>query len=112
MKKKTEKDNVLVHVITPFILLLLCVGIFLLVTIKPYDKLKVYVNLAFMDDFKTTPESAGSGLVLRDNDIIEDYSGDTFDEGEFIRPKFGEMYADKNYRIFTRVITDSGNKPS
>ena len=26
--------------------------------------------------------------------------------------EFGEMYADKNYRIFTRVITDSGNKPS
>ena len=23
--------------------------------------------------------------------------------------EFGEMCADKNYRIFTRVITDSGN---
>lgn len=93
MEKETKKGSVLVHVITPFILLSLCVGILLIAIIKPYDKLKVYVNLAFMDDFKTTPESAGSGLVLRDNDIVEDYSGDTFDEGEFIRPKFGEMYA-------------------
>ena len=93
MNKKSKKGNVLVHVITPFILLFLCVGILMIVLIKPSDKLKVYINLAFMDDLKTTPENAGSGLVLRDNDIVEDYSGQTFDEGEVIRPKFGEMYA-------------------
>jgi sortase A len=93
MDKNTKKGNSFVHIITPFILLFLCIGILLIVIIKPYDKLKVYLNLAFMDELKTTPEAAGSGLVLRDNDIIEEYNGETFDNGEVIRPKFGEMYA-------------------
>lgn len=93
MEKKAKKSNVLVHVVTPFILLFLCVGILIIALIKPSDKLKVYVNLAFMDDLKTSPEAAGSGLFLKDNDIVEDYDGETFDDGEIIRPKFGEMYA-------------------
>ena len=90
---KAQKNDFLIHFVTPFILLALCVGIIIIAMIKPYDKLKVYVNLAFMDNLKNTPDSAGAGLVIRDNEIVEDYSGETFEEGEFIRPKFGEMYA-------------------
>ncbi|MBP5430995.1 class D sortase [Ruminococcus sp.] len=93
MSNKQTKDSRLVCIATPFILLFICVGIFIAAMIKPADKLKVYLNLAFMDNLKSNPESAGSGLVIRENDIIDDYSGDTYEEGEFIRPKFGEMYA-------------------
>ncbi|EWM53447.1 class D sortase [Ruminococcus flavefaciens] len=93
MEKNNKKNSVLIHVATPFVLLALCVGIFMIAMIKPSDKLKVYLNLAFMDDLKVTPESAGSGLVVRDNEIIDDYNGATSEEGEFIRPKFGELYA-------------------
>lgn len=89
---KPKKNDLLIHIATPFIMLAMCVGIFLMAMIKPYDKIKVYLNLAFMDDLKTDP-SSGSGLVVRDNQIIDDYSGETYDEGEFIRPKFGELYA-------------------
>ena len=93
MSNKQTKDSRLVCIATPFILLFICVGIFIAAMIKPADKLKVYLNLAFMDNLKSNPESAGSGLYIRENDIIDDYSGDTYEEGEFIRPKFGEMYA-------------------
>ena len=93
MDNKQSKSSILIHLITPFILLFICVGILIAAMIKPADKLKVYFNLAFMDNLKNTPESASSGLVIRENEIIEEYSGETFEEGEFIRPKFGEMYA-------------------
>lgn len=93
MDKSTKKDNVLIHVATPLIVFALCVGIAMIAMIKPADKLKVYLNLAFMDTLKSNPEASGSGLVIRENDIITDYDGETSDTGEIIRPKFGELYA-------------------
>lgn len=93
MDKTSKKDNVLIHVATPLIVLALCIGITMIAMIKPADKLKVYLNIAFMDSLKSNPESSGSGLVIRDNDIISDYDGPTSETGEIIRPKFGELYA-------------------
>lgn len=93
MEKKSNKGSFIIHFATPLILMGLCVGILMIALIKPSDKLKVYLNLAFMDNLKTDPESAGSGLVVRDNEIIEEYNGETSESGEFIRPKFGELYA-------------------
>ncbi|MDD7516058.1 class D sortase [Ruminococcus flavefaciens] len=93
MEKKSKKSSALIHIVTPFVLLAFCVGILIIALIKPADKAKVYLNLAFMDNLKSDPSSAGSGLVLRNNEIIDDYSGEISDEGEFIYPKFGELYA-------------------
>lgn len=91
--KNKEKSSIPLHILTPVIVLIFCISIFIIAMIKPYDKIKVYANLAFMDDLKTNPENISSGLVIRDNDIKTDYSGQTWDSGEFIRPKFGELYA-------------------
>jgi len=93
MSEKKKKDDLIIHIVTPFIVLFLCVGIFIAAMIKPSDKLKVYLNLAFMDNLKSTPDSAGSGLIVRDNEIIDEYEGQTYESGEVIHPKFGEMYA-------------------
>lgn len=93
MDKTAKKDNILIHVATPLIVLALCIGITMIAMIKPADKLKVYLNIAFMDSLKSDPESSGSGLVIRDNDIIIDYDGETSETGDIIRPKFGELYA-------------------
>ena len=93
MSEKKKKDDLIIHIVTPFIVLFLCVGIFIAAMIKPSDKLKVYLNLAFMDNLKSTPDSAGSGLIVRDNEIIDEYDGQTYESGEAIHPKFGEMYA-------------------
>ncbi len=89
------KDNSrkVLHIITPFIVCFLCLGIFIVAMIKPYDKIKVYLNLAFMDDLKVNPDSGTNGLVIRENEIKEDFSGETNETGEIIRPKFGELYA-------------------
>lgn len=104
MKSKRSKNGLLIYILTPFILLFLCVGIMIVVMIKPADKLKVYFNLAFMDNLKSTPDSSNTGLVIRDNDIIDEYSGETYEEGEFIRPKFGEMYAVLSNKAFEADI--------
>lgn len=91
MKKKTK--NRLIHITTPFILALIVGAVTAGAMIKPYDKIKMYMNLAFMDDLKTSPDNKDSGLVIKEEPIISGYSGSTSDEGEFIRPSFGELYA-------------------
>ena len=104
MNTKKTKHGFLIHIVTPFILLFICVGILIIAMIKPADKLKVYFNLAFMDNLKNTPDSASSGLVIRENDIIDEYSGETYEDGEIIRPKFGEMYAVLSAPVFEASI--------
>lgn len=89
---KNENGGILPHIAAPFLVFGICAGILTVALIKPYDKLKVYANLAFMDGVQTDPDNP-SGLVIRDNDIITAYSGKTSSEGEVIRPKFGELYA-------------------
>ena len=90
---ENHKKNTALHIITPFIVLLISFAVLAAVMIKPYDKIKMYLNLAFMDELKTTPESKESGLVIKDTEIVENYKGEVSDSGEFIRPSFGEMYA-------------------
>ena len=90
---KKKNSLVLIHIATPFIILAMCMGILLIVSIKPSDKLKVYKNLVFMDELKLNPDDEAIGLKIKDNTIIDDYKGTTSDKGEFIRPVFGEMYA-------------------
>ena len=104
MNNKQAKDGLLIHIVTPFILLFICVGILIAAMIKPADKLKVYFNLAFMDNLKNTPDSASSGLIIKENDIISEYDGETFEEGEIVRPKFGEMYALLSAGVFETSI--------
>lgn len=94
-KKEKNKVNssLVLHIATPFIVLALCTGIIIAASIKPLDKLKVYKNIAFMDDMKIDPEAAGKGLVIKNNEIAEDNTVETTDNGKVIIPKFGEMYA-------------------
>lgn len=89
---KENKNSPLLHILTPFIVLALCAGIAVAAAIKPADKLKVFFNLAFMDGLKSDPDG-DSGLVIRENEIISDYSGKTSETGKVVRPKFGELYA-------------------
>ena len=93
-KKESSGSQLLLHIATPFVLLLLSAAVTAVLMIKPSDKLKVYLNLAFMDSLKSDPYSDDTGLVIRDNDIIDDYTGSTSETGEVIRPKFGEKFAE------------------
>lgn len=88
-----NKKNVILHIATPFLLLVICVGVLIIAMVKPADKLKVFVNIAFMDSLKSDPVNDDTGLVIRENEIKSDYDGETSETGEIIRPKFGERYA-------------------
>ena len=107
-----KKNDRLIHIVTPFIVVLLCFAIVAVSLIKPYDKLKMYLNLAFMDDLKTNPETRDSGLVIKENDIVTSYDGNTSDEGSIKRPEFGEMYAVLDSEAFgTSVPVYWGSTP-
>ncbi|MDE5854564.1 MAG: class D sortase, partial [Ruminococcus sp.] len=93
MSKKNNRKSVVLHIVTPFLLMALCSGVLIGASIKPMDKLKVFANIAFMDNLKSNPNSDDTGLVIRENEIKSDYSGETSESGEIIRPKFGELYA-------------------
>ena len=93
MADKAKIRRYALHIATPFITAAIACGVLMVAAIKPADRAKVYLNLAFMDDLKTDPDDAGAGLIIREKKIVDDYSGETSDTGEFIRPKYGEMYA-------------------
>lgn len=93
MSKKNNGKSVVLHIVTPFLLMAVCSGVLIGASIKPMDKLKVFANIAFMDSLKSDPNSDDTGLVIRENEIKSDYSGETAESGEIIRPKFGELYA-------------------
>ena len=93
MADSSKLRSIALHIVTPLIVAAISCGILLIAMIKPYDKAKVYLNIAFMDDLKTNPENINSGLIIRDNEIVEEYTGTTSETGEIIRPQYGEMYA-------------------
>ena len=87
-----NKNSKALYILTPFIVLLLSVGILTAAMIKPMDKLKVLLNVAFMDNLKTSG-SDDSGLVIKPSEIISDYNGETSEKGEVQYPKYGEQFA-------------------
>lgn len=93
MNNNKDKNKILLFILTPVIILMLCIGIMIIAAIKPYNKLSVYLNLVFMDEFQTNPNEEQQGIIIRDGNIILDYSGETSDEGELIRPVYGEQFA-------------------
>lgn len=92
-EKKKSQNNIALYIITPVMMSAICAGITIAAAIKPADKIKTYTNIAFMDSLKSNPLNEDSGLVIKDNDIIMDYSGKTSETGEPERPDFGELYA-------------------
>lgn len=93
MNNKTENKKILLYILTPVIVLLLCVSITVVALIKPYNKISVYLNLIFMDEFKSNPGDGLDGLVIRDGEIDMNYTGKTSETGEAVMPKFGEQFA-------------------
>lgn len=97
MTTKTKRTGAhpLVYVLTGLFLLILCTAICAVALIKPFEKVKTYLNLAFMDNMKIAPSSGLSGLVIKENDIStnQDPEAELSDTGEVIRPTFGEQYA-------------------
>ena len=103
--KNNSGKNILLYFLTPFIVLAVCLGTIILASLPFSDKLKVYKNLVFMDDLKTTTQTAGLNIIEHD-DIPTDSKpqNDTYEEGEIIYPTFGEQYA-----VLSGEVRDTGD---
>lgn len=95
MKNNKKSGNIILSVLTPLFILFICTGITVLAAVKPYNKISTYLNLAFMDNLKTVPETGGitAGLHIKENEIEVDYNSVFSDTGDVIRPSFGEQFA-------------------
>lgn len=91
-KQTKARGNALPYVLTPILLLLLTAGtIILAYSIAPSHQLQKYLNIAFMDNLKTTDPNAGLHII--ENEIDTNGSDETFEEGVIQYPTFGEQYA-------------------
>lgn len=92
-KKHKSSGSIVPYLTTPLFLLLLSAGIIVLCyALMPTHYIQKYLNLAFMDDLKTTSTTAGLNIVEND---IETEPGEkpTYDKGSIVYPHFGEQYA-------------------
>ncbi len=96
----TEKKKSLapVYVLTGVFLFILCAAVCIAALIVPYEKGKTYLGLVFMDQSKIPGGGVAGlndGLVIKDNTNIDtDPDAQSLsEEGEIIRPVFGEQYA-------------------
>ena len=100
MKQKSSKPEkssasalpLAMPLILPVVTLLLCAAIVLVCSLRPYEKLHTYLQIAFMDDLKQAPSSSSDGLEIVQNDITTNYSGKIAKTGEPVYPAFGEQY--------------------
>ncbi len=95
---RTKKKSTPVYILTGVFLLLLSVAVSVALLIVPYEKAQTLLGIAFMDQSRNTPTTGLDGLVIKENeniitDIPDENSSDFAEEGEIIRPAFGEQYA-------------------
>lgn len=83
-----------VQILIPLFMTLLCSGIILLCAVRPYEMIKTYLHIGFMDGNQTVPQGGGlAGLNIVDADIDTEYQGEVSDSGEVVIPAFGSQCA-------------------
>ncbi len=93
-EQQTQKrrGNPLPYLLTPLLLLLLTAGVLILCySLAPAHQLQKYLNIAFMDNLKTTTQTAGLRII--ENEINEKQPDTTYETGLIRYPSFGEQYA-------------------
>ena len=89
-----KKKSLLSLFLMPFLITALCGGLLLLLSIEPYERVKTYLRVAFMDNNNVVPQSDGiAGLNIVHTDIDTGYSGKTYEKGEVVYPEYGTQYA-------------------
>ena len=88
------KNKLLPQLIMPFLITVLCGGTLFLLSIRPYEKVRTYLKVGFMDNNSVVPQSEGiAGLNIVQTDIDTEFSGKTYDKGEAVYPEYGTQYA-------------------
>lgn len=92
--EKKKKSGLAVKIVTPVLIFAICSVITAAAAIKPYNKISMYLDIAFMDSLKTKANDGSiSGLHIMENEIDVNYSAATSPEGNVIWPSFAEQYA-------------------
>ncbi|MBR1459807.1 MAG: class D sortase, partial [Oscillospiraceae bacterium] len=94
-----KKPRIPVYFLTGLLLAVLCSAVIIAALTAPYERVKTYLNILFMDQKKITPSTGVNGLVITENENIPTEADGTqaqtelLESGEIIRPSFGEQYA-------------------
>ena len=96
MKKKTTSRlplPLLAQILLPLLVAVLCAGILLLGSIRPYEMAKTYLKVAFMDGSGVVSDPGTNGLNIVQTDIDTDYTGETAEEGTPVVSDYGSQGA-------------------
>ena len=96
MKKKTTSRLPLplwAQILLPLLVAVLCAGILLLGSIRPYEMAKTYLKVAFMDGSGVVSDHGTNGLNIVQTDIDTDYTGETAEEGTPVVSDYGSQCA-------------------
>ena len=96
MKKKTTSRlplPLLAQILLPLLVAVLCAGILLLGSIRPYEMAKTYLKVAFMDGSGVVSDHGTNGLNIVQTDIDTDYTGETAEEGTPVVSDYGSQCA-------------------
>ncbi len=89
-----KQTPIAVKLLFPLLIAVFCGSIIFLLSIRPYEKVKTYLQVAFMDHNTVIPTSNGiAGLNIVQTDIDTEYSGDVATAGEPVYPEYGTQYA-------------------
>ena len=91
-QSRSGKLPLAVQILLPLLLALLCGGVLLLASIRPYEIAKTYLRIGFMDSGSTNPNSGASGLNIVETDIDTDYTGATSAEGDVAVSAYGAPF--------------------
>ena len=96
MKKKTDSTislPVWAQLLLPVLVTVLCAGIVLLCSIRPYEQAKTYLKVAFMAGSTSAAGEGTNGLNIVQTDIDTDYTGKTDSEGTPAAVAYGSQCA-------------------
>lgn len=96
MKKKTDSTislPVWAQLLLPVLVTVLCAGIVLLCSIRPYEQAKTYLKVAFMAGSTSAAGESTNGLNIVQTDIDTDYTGKTDSEGTPAAVAYGSQCA-------------------
>lgn len=89
-----ENKSLAIKLLLPLLIAVFCGSIIFLLSIRPYEKIKTYLQIGFMDNNTVIPESNGiAGLNIVQTDIDTKYSGQVSEKGEIVYPEYGTQYA-------------------
>ncbi|MCQ2416640.1 MAG: class D sortase [Oscillospiraceae bacterium] len=91
MEKKLSRR---LQLLLPLCITFFCGALLLLASIYPYEKIKTYLHIGFMDNNTVVPQKGGiAGLNIVETDIDTDYAGEVSEDGEIVYPEYGTQYA-------------------